>query len=237
MTPARQKVAESDARADAKKLALLLLLLFRRAQSPDPRKITFDESTLKFRIDGRAVSITSIRMYLQRIQDRFARQLVLLTLQLEKGEITIAAWQREFERTITSGHILAGALILGSISSSVNHRAVLERIDEQLRFLDAFGEAIRARQAGSFGKIRARAKSYLQAIHLTFTGIELQQRIALGVETEARRRLRPAEHCHNSIDTPGCIELALKDWIPIDEMVPIGQATCTIWCKCFIEYR
>jgi hypothetical protein len=259
MTPTKQKQAESDAKSDAKKLALLLLLLFQRKTvkvgtvltpkfavlhsdtADQVRKITFDESSMKFRIDGRAVSVTTIRMYLQRIQDKGARKLATITLQLEKGEISLAAWQREFERTITSSHILAAALVLGSIGDAVKHRLVQERIAEQIEFLDAFGQAVRDRQAGSFGKIRSRAKSYLQAVHVTFANLELQQRIALGIQAEARNVLRPAEHClrgpNDPADLPICTELTKQGWMPIDEMPPIGTRKCKIWCKCYIEYR
>jgi hypothetical protein len=77
----------------------------------------------------------------------------------------------------------------------------------------------------------------MQAVHLTFSNIEQQVRTALGNDTEAKRILRASEHCHNSIHLPGCLELARLSWMPIDEMTPIGEATCGVWCKCFIVYR
>jgi hypothetical protein len=132
VTPTQQDQARSDAESDAKKLALLLLLLFRRRQGTDGHTIVYDAATAKFRVDGRAVSVLTIRKYLATIQDSFSRRLVQITTQLEDGQITFAAWQREFERTVTSGHVLAAALVLGSIKSAVEHRAVQERIDKQL---------------------------------------------------------------------------------------------------------
>lgn len=278
MTPREIKQAEHDAKQDAEKMALLLLLLFKRKKGFDGRKVEFDRSTAKFRIDGRAVSVATIRSYLTKIEDTYSRRLVTITNELADGKITFSEWQREFERSIRSSHILAAALILGSIEAAAGHRGVQERIDEQLSFADKFldemrkAEIPRKRFAGStspsgesgiprrnfkgspsdksenkipkvrfkgmtLGKVRARAKSYMRAIHLNYSNIELQVRIALGRDTEARRVLRAAEHCHKSAATPGCLELAQKGWMPIEEMVPIGGATCRNWCRCYIEYR
>jgi hypothetical protein len=260
MTPQEVKQAEDDAKQDAAKLGLVLLLLFRRHHGFEGHKVVFDESTAKFRIDGRAVAVTSIRMYLTRIEDRLGQRLLKITTDLENRQISFAQWKREFDRTVSSIHILTAALILGSITKAANHRAVQERIDEQLKFGDDFGNAVQqsivpfratALESGkdistipkvqfrglSIAKIKARAKSYVRAGHVTFSNIELQVRIALGVDTEAKRVLRAAEHCHNSAATPGCLELAQKGFVPIEEMVPIGNATCRNWCRCYIVYR
>lgn len=55
--------------------------------------------------------------------------------------------------------------------------------------------------------------------------------------TEARRVLGIAEHCNDSADRKGCIELAAQGWIPIDRFVPFGGATCRDHCKCSFEFR
>ena len=56
--------------------------------------------------------------------------------------------------------------------------------------------------------------------------------------TEARRILGPTEdHCHDSASRPGCIELAEIGWMPISQMVKIGDASCYSNCLCTIEYR
>ena len=54
---------------------------------------------------------------------------------------------------------------------------------------------------------------------------------------EARRVLGIAEHCEESDDRPGCVDLAALGWIPIEMVVPIGAATCRDHCKCRIQYR
>lgn len=55
--------------------------------------------------------------------------------------------------------------------------------------------------------------------------------------TEGRRVLGVAEHCEPSKDRPGCVELAKLGWMPIEQVVPIGDATCLDNCKCTILTR
>lgn len=55
--------------------------------------------------------------------------------------------------------------------------------------------------------------------------------------TEARRMLTVADHCHNSTDRPGCVELAALGWVPIEKVVWLGQATCRHHCKCELHFR
>lgn len=237
MTPMQTRHAEQDARIDAEKLALLLLLLFKRKRGFGGRAVAYDASTAKFRIDDRAISIRSIRMYLNRIQDKLAVRLELITTRLENKEITFAEWQREFERTISSAHILAGALVLGSITAAAQHRFVQQQIVDQIGFADDFAKDIRKKKAGSWARIKARAKSYSRASHLTFSNLELQVRTAVGVDTESRRILRANESCHSSAALLGCIELAANGWGPIEKTVPLGKTPCKQYCRCYIEYR
>jgi hypothetical protein len=55
--------------------------------------------------------------------------------------------------------------------------------------------------------------------------------------TQARRRLTVAEHCRDSKNRKGCIELARMGWRPIWDITPIGGATCWDGCLCTMEYR
>lgn len=250
MTPSQIQAAEQNAKDDAQKLGLVLLLLFKQKKGLKGHEIIYDASSGKFRIDGRAVSVLTIRRNLATIQDTFAKRLTKIIDQLASREISFDEWKRQFDRSVTSTNILAGALTLGSIGAAVNHRAVQEQIDIQLNFADKFSAQLRNSiprvritdqpiifKGMSTARIKARSRSYVQSAHILFSNVELALRIALGVDSEARRVLRASEHCRNSLLLPGCLELARQGWTPIDEMVQIGQATCTIWCKCFIEYR
>lgn len=266
MTETEQERAAREAREDARKMSLALLALYRDQSGFQGHTITYDSAIARFRIDGKPVSPASIRAQLAKIQDKFSRRLLLLTTQLENNQISFAQWQREFERSISSAQILAGALVLGSIAAATANRTIQRYIAEQWRFSDGFANDLRSRavlprvgflpergetvgaetvtfRGLSSAKIHARAKSYTHAIHLTYTNVELEVQSFLGVNTEAKRVLTFAEHCRDSkagVFGParhGCLELADRGWMDIHEMIPIGGATCGIWCKCFIIYR
>jgi hypothetical protein len=235
MTEAEIKRAEREAETDAEWLGLLLLLAFRKKRAADVTEVRFDAATGRFYLNGRAVSVRSIRAYLTRIEDRMARRLVQTTTRLEKGEITLAEWKREFDRTVTSTHILAGALALGGISVAARNGFTLERIAEQLVYADRFAEDVRKGRAGSLAKMRSRAKQYARAAHITFSNAEQLARQALGVQREAMRIRRAAESCRP------CIKFSNK-WMPIEAMPPIGSfpkeiGGCAHYCRCYLVYR
>lgn len=237
-TPEQTKQAEEEAREDAKDLALLLLLRFRNRDGLNPRgetEIVWDASTAKFRINGRAVSIRSVRAMLSRIEERLGRRLIKITKDLEDGKITFAKWQKEFERTIKSAHILAGALALGSISAAARNVTVRNRITDEISFAREFSLAALSGNAGSYRKIAARAKSYMQAAHITYSEAVHLFHLHSGIAVQAKRVMRKAEHCKPCIRFAGI-------WMDIDKIPPIGSIPrsvggCERHCKCYIVYR
>lgn len=54
--------------------------------------------------------------------------------------------------------------------------------------------------------------------------------------SECRRIPGPSEHCQDG-ERPGCDELIQKGWMPISEMVPLGETTCLSNCQCSLEFR
>jgi hypothetical protein len=230
MTDAEIKRAEKDAVADAEWLGLMLLLAFRSSNAAAASRVEFDAAAGRFRFDGRTVAIRSIRSYLNRIEDRFGVRLAMLTAELERGEITLAEWKRAFDRSISSSHILAGSLALGSISVAVRNVTIQNRIAVELAFADDFAEQIRKRKVTSFGMIRARAKRYLMAAHVTYSIVEQSARQVVGIQTQARRVRRASESC------PGCVKFSYQ-WLPINLMPPIGSLQCGGYCRCYLEYR
>jgi len=230
MTEAEIRQAEKDAGDDAGALAMLLLLLLMKPRSPEGQRVRFDPAAGRFYFDGKTVSIRSIRAHLNRIEDRFGKKLAKMTRDLEDGRVTLAEWKRSFDRTVISSHILAGALALGGIAVAVRNSKVQSRIADELKFADEFSESIRMKKAGSFSKIRARAKSYLMAASVTYSQIEQDVRGLMGMQTEAKRIRRAAESCR------GCIEYSYR-WMLNAKLPPIGSMQCRQHCRCFVIYR
>jgi hypothetical protein len=72
---------------------------------------------------------------------------------------------------------------------------------------------------------------YADALYSTFANVQTAREASLGGQRYARRIIDPAaEHCDE------CPELADRGWVPIEEMVPIGDTTCLTNCRCEIEY-
>lgn len=233
MTEFEKQRAERDANDDAKEIGLALLLAFSKRSGA--KNVSFQAG--RFIVNGKAISIRSIIKYLDKITDRHAKRLTWKTRQLESGEITLSEWKREFDRTITTGHILKAAFALGGIAAAIRHTSVVQTIDEQLAFADRFTEEIRTGAAGAFSRILARAKLYNQSPHILFTDLQLQGVKATGFRTEARNLLRPAEHCSTQNGVIGCPELTQLGWMPVGEMTPIGDRRCGRWCLCYLEFR
>lgn len=238
MTPEQIKQAETDANADAKLIALLLLTAMASKSSRELNQLEWKPETGKFYIKGRSVSIASIRKYLLSIENKLGRKLSKLVDQLEKKEITLAAFQRQFESTIKSSHILAGALAVGGIAVAARNPSIQKRIASEVEFADQFIADIRKKNAGSFARIRARAKSYMRAATTTYSQVEQEIRLAVGIQTEGKRVLRVAEHCNGGKKGKkfGCIFWANK-WLPIDQVPRIGTLQCERNCRCYIIYR
>jgi hypothetical protein len=56
--------------------------------------------------------------------------------------------------------------------------------------------------------------------------------------TQGRRVLGHNEnHCRNSLTRPGCVEMAELGWMPIKQIVPIGEGTCLSSCNCHLEFK
>jgi len=237
MTEAEIKRAEKDAERDAKELGLLLLLAFKSRDGSIVKSVRFDIDKGKFYVNDRAVASRTIISFLERINDKMSRRLVKITSDLEAGRITVDEWKRSFDRTIKSSHILAGAFAVGGIVLASRNTFVNTQIDLQLEFADAFSEEIRKNKAGSFAKIRARAKGYTRAAQQTFVNLELELVKQSGFRKEAFNILRSNEPCNPKNGIISCPQLTAKAWMPVDEMVRIGDRACGIYCRCYIAYR
>jgi hypothetical protein len=84
----------------------------------------------------------------------------------------------------------------------------------------------------SEAQILARAKSYVNSVTPQFSKAQVFERKNAGV-TLAKRLLDPtANHC------PACPRYATSDFVPIDEIVPVGVACpCGRHCRCRIVFK
>ncbi len=215
------KQAEKAAQSDAEWLLLMLLI---------SKNVEFRSDVGRFYVEGKSVSITTIREYVKRIETRIGKRLSQLTTDLENGNITATDWREGFEKNITSAHILTAALALGSIKAAVNNSDVQRRINDELGYARKFGKKVKDEDAGTHKQIASRARSYLLAVAVTYGILEQLAKGLTKKFTECRRIRRASESC------PGCIAYSYR-WMSIDAMPAIGSLLCGSRCRCYLEYR
>jgi len=104
------------------------------------------------------------------------------------------------------------------------------------RWLDNFLAEIESGAQPLNGFAVVRAGMYARAANAIYENERMRVAEDAGYR-EARRVLGPnEEHCIDS-SRPGCVELFQLGWVPIADMVPIGEATCLSHCLCGLEFR
>lgn len=102
--------------------------------------------------------------FLERLIQKLLDAVADLTAQLERGDITVKAWQREMEKLLTRYH--EAAFMLGLESPELNDEAmaiIVADVEYQLGFLDAFAATIAGASAWQ-AAWNSRAALYAQAI-------------------------------------------------------------------------
>lgn len=204
--------------------ALAVLLGLKTASRP----VAWDAARGRFVIDGRFVSVETVRRELRRLETGVGARMSNVTDRLASGNITLDGWRNEIKELIGSSHVLTGALAAGSVAAAAVLPVVQQRIESERKFADRFVKDIPARKLKT-PAIKARARSYLLAAGVTFSVVEQRVRSILGY-TMARRVTTARESCD------GC-RAAAYQWIPIGEMPEIGSLQCGSRCRCHLEYK
>lgn len=230
--------------------SLLLLLFLGRGNIRTDRQVEFDRRRGVFRIDGRAVSVTTIRVLLTQIEKLGGVRLKAHLDAFLRGDIDLDEWQTRTASTIRVSHLLSTALAVGGIDRAESNEEANRRIREELLFLAEMRNDIE-RGKMSDAKLRARALSYMLAVPVTYWFIDQREkeklrevkrvkRVTAGVpltEEEIRRIYREAKRFRRAAEScSGCIAYSGM-WMPIEKMPPIGTLDCRSRCRCFIVYR
>jgi hypothetical protein len=245
ITPEDEK--ELERQMDDASLVLLLLLFTGRKNVRSQREVKFDRRRGVFVVDGKRVSVTTMRILLTQIEKIGADRAKRHVDDLAAGRITLQEWRNRMASTLKVSHWLAGSLALGGLDAARNDKSLSARTASELAYLDGFYADLKNGKM-SEAKQKSRASSYFLALAITFSTIEhalksgliktptqrqLDKMAPIGVEpqyTEAKRFRRAAESCE------GCRRYS-GTWMPIKRMPPIGSLECRSRCRCFIVYR
>jgi hypothetical protein len=130
---------------------------------------------------------------------------------------------------------VAGLLaVSGPAPLSDAEQGTLDRnVAGQVEYLDRFEREAIAGDRPPGAAFAARAEQYGAAVWGHALEARRQAIIAARAGlSEALRVLGPNEH-----HCPECPPLADLGWVPIADVVPIGQTVCRVYCRCWIEYR
>ena len=100
----------------------------------------------------------------------------------------------------------------------------------QYERLAQFGRDVENGTVAKDARMIARAKMYANASISTYENAQRRREKKAG-QSEERSLLHEAEHCES------CQEEADKGWVEIGTLIPVGERTCLVNCKCSMEYR
>ena len=155
------------------------------------------------------------------------------SLSLQQGQINVKEWQIAMRRRIKDTHITAAVSQRGGWEQMTQSDwgRVGQRIQIQNRFLDNFANDIATGKQPMDGRFLVRSQMYDEAAISTYDRFERNAMRIAGYDEE-RSTLEPGvKHC------PGCLDEAARGWVPIGELVPIGERTCLTRDRCTMHYR
>lgn len=148
---------------------------------------------------------------------------------LESGRLTLERWYRLTRNDVIARHAAAALATAGTTRLGVAEREALRsRINKQLAYLDNFRNEIRTGEQPLGDGSSNRATYYADATWGTGMNAVLLRAQQAGV-TLARRVLGVADHCNQ------CLYEASRSWVPIMDVLPIGEAECLMLCHCWVE--
>ena len=181
---------------------------------------------------GREISKAQLRRYVGRVSDESSLRMKKNTQQLIAGIIILSVWYARMRDLMKALYKTIWLLSIGGFifDDDTVRNAFYLFVLLQFNYLDNFSEQINDGVQPLNGFAMTRAGMYGSAGNGMWQNVNLENGRANGY-TEGRRKLGPNEnHCtekeNPGSERPGCIELAALGWVPIDQVVPIGDAIC-----------
>jgi hypothetical protein len=181
--------------------------------------------------NGQFVSFEQIRLYLDATLDTSEQKVLSLARSLQSGKITLQEWQLGMRDTLKSIHLASSALAKGGWAqmSQADYGRVGFRLKEQYAYLEKFAKQI---ENGYLldGRFLNRVQLYAQSGRLTYHMVQRSEMLIRGM-TEEQNILGAADHCSE------CVSETARGWVPIGDLVLVGQRICMTNCRCHVGFR
>ena len=206
------------------------------ARPRQPGGFTWDPGIARYRgPNGKIVGQDKVRLALDTAIRNAEREAVSLGARMAEGSITGQAFYRDMRQLVKNVHLFSAAAAKGGWAQMT--QADFGRVGAQLRseyaYLDGFAGEIDAGIQPLNGNIGRRAGDYIHAGRGTYDRTQIAAMREAGM-TEEKNVLHPAEHCEGP---NSCIEQRDRGWVPLGELVPIGDRRCRRRCKCTKRFR
>lgn len=173
---------------------------------------------------------------------RFSQQMCMLQREFTQAligeQISAQDWYTGVTRLMKYSYRAVVDIARGSVDPmSVNEeREFLRVVEDEISKFNLYSKQIAAGDVPLDGRILNAVCSLERRMNRIFENWKLWEAKRSGF-VQARRRLTIAEHCRDSEQRYGCVELARRGWQSIWDITPIGDATCWDGCLCEMEYR
>lgn len=194
--------------------------------------LTWNEQSGRFVNErGQFVSERTVRDVVDAIADHASARMAAASERMLAGELSLASWQAEVQRTLKVAHLATATIAHGGADRMDFSRygAVGRQIRDEYAYLRTFAEQIASGDQKLNGSLVSRARQYGQAARVTFEREYGRDQRGRGYTGE-RNVLSAAEHCAQ------CREQTARGVVPIGSLVPVGQRSCRSQCRCRISY-
>jgi hypothetical protein len=181
---------------------------------------------------GRVVQEASVNRLLREIGEGARERMQSLTAKMSLGQISNAEWQLGMLDEIKNSHRALAELAKGGkeMMTARDWGLLGARVRQQNQYFLGFASDVITGQM-SEAQVVNRAGLYADALYSTYQNTVALRERGAGVRLARRVLDAGAQHCED------CPPLAALDWIPIEEMTPIGDTPCQVQCRCTIEYQ
>ena len=192
---------------------------------------------------GREVSSDQLVRYVRNVSNESSRRMKKNTQQLIAGIIMLSVWYSRMRDLMRALYKTIWILSIGGFvfDDDFMRNAFYLFVLLQFNYLDNFAEQIYMGEQALTGFAMERAGMYGDYGNGLWQNIWLDRGERDGY-TEGIRILGDNEnHCSEEENPgsgrPGCKELAKLGYVPIRQVVPIGDAICYSHCHCRIKFR
>lgn len=203
---------------------------------------TWDPVTARYRDrkTGRFLARATVREILDDVLERAGASVMALTQDLRAGRITLSAWQVHMADQVKSAAITQVALAKGGFDqlTQADYGRIgrwlgqgLGKSPGQYHLLRNFAQQVANGKQPLDGRAIVRSRMYMQAPRTLYHEAEREGMAVRGFDEERNVLESGASHCE------GCLTEDGRGWVPVGELVRVGQRDCLANDKCRIDYR